>query len=294
MPKHRRPAAPLPDVFIGRQAVAEGLLTERQLRGPFVKRVLQGVYRPSWVPLTHKLQCQAACLVLPDEAVISGASAATVLGVRIAEPGDAVLAVVHEDVKAPKRSGVRVRTSHQPVRRARLLDGVRLAEANRMALDAVAGLELPDATARLDALVRSGLLDVHHFRRWLAGHRLHHVQTARDAARLVDARAESLPESRTRVFLHQDGIVTVPQFRVRVDGRVIARVDLAIPELKIAIEYDGRWHENELRRGLDNDRLAALRAAGWTVVIVTAEMLSRPKMLVAAVRGAIADRSRWA
>ena len=279
-------------MFVGSEAVAQGLLTDRQLRGPFVERVLHGVYRPSWVPLTHKLQCQAACLVLPDEAVISGASAATVLGVRIAQPGDTVVAVVHESVKAPKRGGVRVRTSQRPVRVARLLDGVRLAEANRLALDAVAGLDLPDATARLDALVRAGLLDVQHFQRWLHQHRLHHVRAAACAAELVDPRAESLPESRARVLLHQDGIATEPQFRVRVDGRVIARVDLAIPELKIAIEYDGRWHEGELQRGLDNDRLAALRAAGWTVVIVTAEMLRRPQLLLAAVGGAIAERSR--
>lgn len=282
----------MPDVFVGSEAVGQGLLTDRQLRGPFVERVLQGVYRPSWVPLTHKLQCQAACLVLPGDAVISGASAATVLGVRIAQPGDPVLAVVHESVKAPKRVGVRVRTSQQPVRAGRLLDGVRLAEANRLALDAVAGLELPDATARLDALVRAGLLDVQAFRRWLSEHRLHHVRAAACAAELVDPRAESLPESRARVLLHQDGIVTVPQLKVRVEGRVIARVDLAIPELKIAIEYDGRWHEDELQRGLDNERLAALRAAGWTVVIVTAEMLRRPQLLLAAVRGAIAERTR--
>jgi hypothetical protein len=282
----------LPDVFVGSDAVAQGLLTARQLRGPFVERVLQGVYRPSWVPLTHKLQCQAACLVLPEDAVISGASAASVLGVHIARPGDTVLAVVPEGVKAPKRGGVRVRTSQRPVPVGRLLDGVRLAEANRLALDAVAGLDLPDATARLDALVRAGLLDVQAFRRWLEEHRVHHVRAAACAVELVDPRAESLPESRTRVLLHQDGIVTVPQFRVRVDGRVIARVDLALPELKIAIEYDGRWHEGELQRGLDNDRLAALRADGWTVIIVTAEMLRRPQLLLAAVRGAIAERTR--
>jgi very-short-patch-repair endonuclease len=291
VPSHRRPAEPLPDVFLGRLAVAEGLITERQLRGPFVERVLHGVYRPAWVPLTHLMQCQAACLVLPDSAAITGVSAATVLGVPLARAGDPVVAVIAEQLKAAKRAGVRVRTSQRPVRIGRALDGVRLAEANRLAFDAVAGQPLPDAVARLDALVRAGVVDLERFCEWLGSHRLHHVRGARAAAALVDARAESLPESRTRVILHGAGIRTVPQHRVTVDGRVIARVDLAIPELRIAIEYDGRWHEDEHQRGLDNERLAALRAAGWTVVVVTAEMLRRPQLLLAAVRGAIAERT---
>jgi very-short-patch-repair endonuclease len=106
----------------------------------------------------------------------------------------------------------------------------------------------------------------------------------------VDARAESRPESITRVVLVQAGFAVVPQFRVVVGSRVVARVDLALPKLKIAIEYDGRWHEGDLQRALDNDRLAALRAAGWTVIVVTAELLRDPRRLVVAVAAAVAER----
>jgi hypothetical protein len=43
MPTHHRPSESLPDLFIGSEAVATGLLTMRQLRGPFIARVTHGV-----------------------------------------------------------------------------------------------------------------------------------------------------------------------------------------------------------------------------------------------------------
>jgi very-short-patch-repair endonuclease len=170
------------------------------------------------------------------------------------------------------------------------MDGVRLAHAWRMAFDAAAGLPLPEATAALDAVVRHGLIDVEDLRAWL--HKCHdnNVCEVRQAAALVDPRAESRPESITRVVLVQAGLAVVPQYRVAVGSRVVARVDLALPALKIAIEYDGRWHENDLQRALDNDRLAALRAAGWTVIVVTAELLRDHRRLVATVSAAVAER----
>jgi very-short-patch-repair endonuclease len=290
MARNRRPAAPLPDVFIGSHAVAEGLLSVRQLRGPNVARVLQGVYRPAWVPLTHRLKCQAACLVLPDVAVVTGRSAATVLGLPLATAHDDVYVAVPNGVQVPRHRGIALRRLRDQRPSGRLLDGVRLAHARRMAFDAAAGRPLPEATAALDALVRHGLVDLDDLRTWLADCHDNHVVAVREAAALVDARAESQPESETRVHLVKAGFDVVPQFRVVVDSRVVARVDLALPDLKIAIEYDGRWHEDGQQRALDNDRIARLRAAGWIVIIVTAELLRTPRSLVAAVAAAVAER----
>ncbi len=290
MPRHRRPREPLPDVFVGSHAVAAGLLSVRQLRGPHVARVLQGVYRPAWVPLTHRLKCQAACLVLPDAAVVTGASAATVLGVPLAAADDDVVVAVPYGAEVPRYRGIRPRRlrDHRPA--GRLLDGVRLAHARRIAFDAAAGRRLPEATAALDALVRHGIVDLDDLRTWLEGCHDNHVVTLREAAAMADPRAESQPESVTRVHLQRAGFDVVPQFRVRSGSEVVARVDLALPELKIAIEYDGRWHESGTQRALDNHRVAKLRAAGWIVIIVTAELLRDPRALVAAVAAAVAER----
>jgi very-short-patch-repair endonuclease len=286
----RRPSGELPDVFIGSEALTQGLLSERQLRGPQVERVIHGVYRPVWVPLTHKLKCQAACLVLPSCAVVTCASAVSVLGLQLASADDDVCVAVSEGTLVPRRAGIRLRRVRERRPGGEVLDGVRLAHPRRMAFDAAACLPLPEATAALDAIVRQGLIGIDDLRAWLQRCHDNNVCEVRQAAALVDARAESRPESITRVVLVQAGFAVVPQYRVVVGSRVVARVDLALPKLKIAIEYDGRWHEDDLQRALDNGRLAALRAAGWTVIVVTAELLRDHRRLVLAVSAAVAER----
>jgi very-short-patch-repair endonuclease len=290
MPALRRPTDSLPDVFVGGEAVATGLLTPRQLRGPFIVRVLQGVYRPAWVPLTHKLKCQAASLVLPEQAVVSGLSAASVLGLRLARPDDDVTVALPIGVSAPQRRGIRLRHVREQHIGDQQLDGVRLAHSRRLAFDAAVVRTVPDATAALDALVRHGLVDLDEFRTWLFTCHDNNVRKVRRAVELVDPRAESWPESITRVHLVEAGFDVVPQYKVIIESRVIARVDLALPDLRIAIEYDGRWHDTELQRSLDNGRLAALRAAGWTVIVVTADLLRDHRRLVSTVAAAIAER----
>ena len=84
---------------------------------------------------------------------------------------------------------------------------------------------------------------------------------------LADARAESPEESRVRVALVRAGLPPEVQVEVFDDQRAfIARVDLAFPELKIAIEYDGAHHFTDQQVPRDNVRLARLRAAGWVVL----------------------------
>ncbi len=113
----------------------------------------------------------------------------------------------------------------------------------------------------------------------------------RTALGLVDARAESLPESAVRVRLWKAGLLVEPQVDVRVRGRFVARVDLALVAARIAVEYEGRWRtllEGQLSK--DRARLDALREAGWIVVHVTAELLRQPGAVEDAVRRAVAQR----
>jgi very-short-patch-repair endonuclease len=76
----------------------------------------------------------------------------------------------------------------------------------------------------------------------------------------------------------------VPQFRVFDAEGFVARVDLAYPELRIAIEYDGLWHAERHAFLDDRRRLNRLVAAGWVVLHVTADDLRRPDVLVARLR----------
>ena len=68
------------------------------------------------------------------------------------------------------------------------------------------------------------------------------------------------------------------------------RLDLAWPEFKVAVEYDGHDHAQAVRRGRDLDRLEALRERGWIIIVITAVQLARPDRLSDQVRRALSER----
>jgi very-short-patch-repair endonuclease len=78
----------------------------------------------------------------------------------------------------------------------------------------------------------------------------------------------------------------VVQFDVRdAAGRFVARVDLAYPQHRLAIEYDGDHHRGRASFRRDAARLNALRMCGWTVLRFTADdVLRHPSRVVAQVR----------
>ena len=69
--------------------------TKDQLRGPAVRRLFAS--RPARrYGLTHQQRCEGAALLAPPEAVLTGRSAATVLGVELARAADPVEFAVDE------------------------------------------------------------------------------------------------------------------------------------------------------------------------------------------------------
>lgn len=287
----------MPRVFRGRDAVAAGLLTRGQLRGPQVQRLLPGVYAAACLRRTHSLVCEAAGLALPPAAMLTGASLATVRGLHLLGPDDDVEVVLPESAYRCRVRGVQQRRAvvalAAPVGRH---GETPCAGPLRMAFDLAARCPLDEAVARLDAAAHAGLVDLPSLRRALPSVRERDVRGVRRAADLADSRAESMPESKVRVLLYEAGIATTPQVRVQAgDGRVVARVDLAVDGVRVAVEYDGAWHGSAAQLPKDRARLNALLDAGWEVVHVTADMLrDDPDAVVAAVRRAIARARRAA
>ena len=64
------------------------------------------------------------------------------------------------------------------------------------------------------------------------------------------------------------GLRPTAQLWVEVDGGRRYRLDLAFPQLMIAVEVNGSQHEEKPAAVDDAVRTAALEAAGWTVVVV--------------------------
>src|SRR4030095_13158663 len=100
------------------------------------------------------------------------------------------------------------------------------------------------------------------------------------------------PEARVRCIRRRAGLPRPKaQHRVFDDDGLIARVDFAYPELKLAIEYDGAWHGRPGELGRDRRRLNRLSDAGGRVLFVTAADLHDPERLARTIRRAIEQRS---
>jgi hypothetical protein len=128
--------------------------------------------------------------------------------------------------------------------------------------------------ALLDAALRSGYtstdaLGVAVRRLGVAG-----VHRVRILLPLADGRAESPGESWLRWVCHDAGFpALVPQFVVTCRNGTIYRIDLAWPQLKLGLEYDGVEFHTGKALTRDRTRLNALTRAGWTIQSVTAPML---------------------
>jgi hypothetical protein len=168
-------------------------------------------------------------------------------------------------------------------------DGVPVTSALRTAWDG-AGLEpLGTAVAALDAMVRSGAVTLTDLAaRVENGAGLWGVVRVRRAVQLIDARAESPPESRVRVALVVAGLVPVPQFEVWSAGVLLGRADLAFPAEMVLVEYEGAYHFDGPQIVRDDDRIARLQAAGWRVIRLSAADLRDLDGVVVRVRAALA------
>lgn len=127
-----------------------------------------------------------------------------------------------------------------------------------------------------------------------AGRRVGGARLAQ-ALPLVRSGAASRTETWTRLTII-DGGLPEPQVDVDIydrDGRFIARVDMAYPQWRIVIEYEGEHHGSAGQWELDLDRYARLEEEGWRVIRVTKRLLFQsPELLVQRVRSAIAARQR--
>lgn len=269
MPLSRRG---LHGVFLGSHAVAEGWVTRRQLKAGLYRRLLHNVYADPALPVDHRLRAAAAMLVLPGEAAIGGISAAAWHGAPFAAVTAPVCVVVPPDFPWSGPQGIRVHRTMLAGQDVETTDDeigpVRLTSPVRTAWD-VATLEtVPDAVAALDGMLRAGSIrrtDLDRLLSTSAGR--WRAARVRKVFPLADGRAMSPPESWVRVACARSGLPEpVPQYVVEQDGVRLGEVDLAWPEHRVIVEYEGEYHFDGLQIVKDDRRYARLEAAGWTVI----------------------------
>jgi len=156
-----------------------------------------------------------------------------------------------------------------------------IAAAESMVTDRRFGETTPLATiAQLEASISSG--------------RRVGLPALRDALPQVRLRVASRTETWTRLTLVDSGL---PEPEINYDvfddsGRFLGCVDLAYPELKIAIEYEGEQHLFDSQQWTaDIARQERLVEAGWRVIRVTkSDLFNHPRSMVERVRRAIRAR----
>jgi very-short-patch-repair endonuclease len=258
------------------------------------RRVLRGTYVRRDTPDDLAVRVQAAHRLLPSECWVADRCLLWLLGVDVLPPGPPRLeVVVPRGAVVPRRHGLRAREAAVPQRDRHELHPYEVPSLRpvRAVADLLRLLPHVEAVVVADAVRRARLVTAEELTTELAAHtRLRGVRRAAEALRRSDGLAESPPETRLRLMLQDAGLGPVAQHEVRDSrGLLVARVDLALVEARIAIEYDGRVvHERDDAFVRDRRRQNALVRAGWTVLRFTADDLHRPSSVVAAVRACLA------
>jgi very-short-patch-repair endonuclease len=248
--------------FLGSAAVAAGLLTRAELRSPRYHMVYRDVYVDADRELDLVLRSQAAHLLLPAQGALCGHSAASLLGADCS-PTNAPAEVIAPLGEIRKRRGLVVRQDVLTPIEVCDVVGHRVTTPFRTAWDLGRRLRLTEAVVALDALARVGRFAPAALLDGPPGAR--GCRQLRRAVEFANPLAESAMESRLRMLLVLAGLPTpVLQYRV-VDrrGNVLARVDLAYPEARLALEYDGGDHFDEEHGRRDRRRDLQLDELDW-------------------------------
>ncbi|MCT1515424.1 endonuclease domain-containing protein [Dietzia cercidiphylli] len=249
------------------------------------RRVHHGIWEPATTVITPITRLAAATLACPG-AVATGWVAAAIHGHPWVPARYSIdLAVGRKRVR---REGIVARRYEIPEDQVETIldaDGapLRLASPEWALFDLARHAGKPEAMIALDGASWMG--PGHDIRHSLPTLLVRHPglrgrRIALERCAMAEPLTESPMETRLRLFLIDLGLTG---FRVqyRTPG-LPYRLDFAFPEHKVAVEYDGAGHRDAAQHGNDVRRKNRLRAAGWTVITVTATLFYRRRHELAA------------
>ncbi|MGY1726116.1 endonuclease domain-containing protein [Geodermatophilus sp. SYSU D01062] len=274
------------------QALDAGI-RDWQLRHADVERLSRDTYLPRALSGEVRSRLAAVLLTAPPGAVASHATAAALWDVEIPLQDRSDRRV---DVTVPmaSRSGSRrdrrVHRTPLPAEDVTRRGSMPVTTPGRTWRDLAGVLQPPALLAVTDQL-----LD-----RWVARADLERQLARQPAGRgsararavlpVADPRAESPMESVLRWLLHAAGLPDPALQHVVRDGagRQLGRADLAWPDRRVLVEFDGDVHRDRDVFVGDLRRQNRLVAAGWTVLRFTsADVLGRPDDVVTEIRRAL-------
>ncbi len=243
--------------------------------------VHRNVYLPRNATLTALTRARAAWRWSGGNATLTGFSAAAVLGTKWLD-GDKPAELNRANRHCPP--GIIAHSYVLTAREVRVVNGIRATTPERTAFDIGRMLTQDQAVPVLDALANATNLKIDDVVS-LADEKpgMRGVRQLRSTIELVDGGAESPQESRLRLLLLRAGLPP-PETQIEFTdefGVARIRVDMGWRQWKVSVDYDGVHHwSDRSQRSWDIDRIATLETLGWVVVRVSAELLSRPHVIV--------------
>lgn len=261
--------------LLTRGDVAKAGGNDNYIHGRLAKRYWQelhpGVYltgsaRPSWLQ-----RALAACLACGPNTVLSHRSAAAIHWLDGSNEG--VVEVTSVQTKCPRPRGVVLHRTLRwdPIDRTvkRL---VPVTAVNRTLIDYGAVVPPILVERAVEDAFRRGRTNEGALRRRLEQVGGSGCRGSGVLRKVLDLRPEGRPaRSGFEVMLldvirEYDLPSPVRNYPVVVDGRIVAEIDLAYPELLGALEANGaRWHSTRRALQRDEERKALLRSLGWAI-----------------------------
>lgn len=281
-------------------AVADGLLTRTMLRGASWHRLLPDVYvhTDGYRPDDHRMWCDAVALLLPPSGAIAGRSAAYLWGADLLARRDPVNVLLPRSARMRPHPRLVITRSTLPSTDRTRFANLPVTVPLRTAFDLGRQGPRTEAVVAVDALLHRRVVKLPALRAYAeARRRWPGSRLLREVLSLAEPLSESPMETRLRLLLLDAG---APPLTAQHDvcdsrGRFVARVDLAYPRLRIAIEYDGDHHREPIHFQRDVARLNDPRSAGWLVLRFTADdVLRHPARTARQVATALRERqAEW-
>ncbi|WP_170861113.1 DUF559 domain-containing protein [Trujillonella endophytica] len=274
-----------------RRSARDAGVSDWQLRHRDVVRTSRDTYLPR--DATGDVRGRAAAVLLgaPSGAVLSHWTAADLweLEIPLQRPDPRIHLTAPPPTRVRHRADRRIHVSAVPPAQVFGISGLPVTSPGRTWLDLAACLEPAALLAVTDQMLRR-----RYPRSWLLrllgeadGRR--GVRTARAVLPLADPLAGSPMESVLRWLLHEADLPSpVLQQVVRDGSGFLGRVDMAWPDQRVLVEFDGEVHREREVFVRDLRRQNGLVLAGWTILrFSSADVVGRPGEVVAAIRTAL-------
>jgi hypothetical protein len=268
-------------------------LTKDHLVGASWRRLGGGYYAFRAIAHDPDVVLAAAMRRLPREAVFSGRTAAWLHGLDL-PPCEPIEITLPLRCQTSRLVGFAVRRSTVDASEAVICRGRPATSAVRTIADLGRYLPLIEAVTALDMALHKRLLELVDLRLWAVAHpRYRGLVRLRRAIELAEPATESVMETRLRLVLV---LARLPRPLAQIslydeEGQFVGRPDFYYPLHRLALEYDGSSHRENLTG--DNRRQNRMVDAGYRLLRFTAaDVLSTPYSVVALVRRALSQPIR--